>query len=194
MSAAEHLLSRLKTCGVTASLSEGNCSLKFKGPKSAVDVETLAQLKEHKAEIVQLLSNAARVRAWRKAITAVPLPEPWTDAERLAAREIEALRDHSIAFVDGDFILDAVHCGWGEIEIFGVHEGTAPVERLDAYGLMPSLAFSTLGLTLTGIDHDHAQLTSWTGSVLRHPRVRHNHSGAVPWWRHPHFLRGPYRQ
>jgi hypothetical protein len=25
--------------------------------------------------------------------------------------------------------------------------------------------------------------------VLRHPRVRHNHSGAVPWWRHPHFLR-----
>ena len=29
-------------------------------------------------------------------ITAVPLPEPWTDTERLAAGQIEALRDHSI--------------------------------------------------------------------------------------------------
>ena len=194
MSAAEHLLSRLKTCGVTVSLSEDNCGLQFKGPKSAVDAETLAQLKEHKGEIVQLLSNGARIRAWRRMITAVPLPEPWTDTERLAARQIEALRDHSIDFLDGDFILDAVHCGWGEIEVFGVHEGTAPVERLDSYGLIPLLAWSGLGLTLTGIDHNHAQLTSWTGSVLKHPRVRPNHSGAVPWWRHPHFLRGPYRE
>jgi hypothetical protein len=147
-----------------------------------------------KADTKDLLSNGARIRAWRKMITAVPLPEPWTDTERLAARQIEALRDRSIDFLDGDFSLEAVHCGWGEIEVFGVHEGAAPVKRLDSYGLIPSLAWSGLGLTLTGIDHDHAQLTSWTGSVLRHPRVRRNQSGAVPWWRHPHFLRGPYRE
>ena len=50
MNAAEYLLSRLKTSGVTVSLSEDGCHLKFKGPKSAVDAETLAQLKEHKGD------------------------------------------------------------------------------------------------------------------------------------------------
>ncbi len=57
----------------------------------------------------------------------VPDHEADTDAQRLLAGRIEALRDASLEFLDGEFALEAVRNGWDEVQLFGVHEGAATV-------------------------------------------------------------------
>lgn len=232
MSTVRHLLSRVNACGVTVSLSADKCNLKFRGLKQAIDPETLARLKEHKAEIVRLLRNKAQppsitafeeraailefdagmsrhaanmaaakefgflhpralftavINSWRAEIEALELIRPASDAEQLIAREFTALKNAKFEFLDGEFALAAVSSGWCEIQIFGVHEGSAPAARCDAFGLIPALAFSVLGCTLADIGPEHALVPSATGATLKHSRFRANHNEAVAWWQHPHF-------
>lgn len=129
----------------------------------------------------------ACLRGWRTAIEAAWLPPAQTDEDQLRAESVAKLRSASLAFLDGDRTLEAVHCGWCEIQLFGVYGGIAPAARLDVLGLIPLLTWSVLGLELAALNSEHALLMNKRGARLKHPRFRHGHNEAVPWWTHQLF-------
>jgi hypothetical protein len=105
--------------------------------------------------------------------------------------DAEKLRDASLCFFDhGEFAVSAVLAGWNTVELFGVHCGPKLRERLDAFGLVPALAFSLLGLSIVAVDSEYAVVCTRAGSLLRHPRRRANHDQAMVWWRHAAISHG----
>ena len=207
MNTVWHLLSRVKACGVTVGLSRDNCNLKCRGPKQALEPETLAGLKKHKAEIVRLLRDnataltarefsfestleshqAQMLKRWRTEIEAAWLPRPISDHDVLRSKKFDLLETASLSFLDDGHAFDAVRSGWSPVQLFGVHRCDATAERLDTLGLVPLIAWGSLNLELQGIGAEHAHLTTSTGALLKHPRFKANHSEALPWWQHPQF-------
>jgi hypothetical protein len=130
----------------------------------------------------------ARLSAWRGAIdTFKPYWLCGSHAEQAPVSNAFDLKSASLDFLNGEHALEAVRLGWDEVQLFGVHEGAAPVERLDALGLVSVLAWSTLGLELRELGPGGALLKSRAGAGLCHPRFRANHNEAVPFWQHPIF-------
>jgi hypothetical protein len=174
-------------------------------PPSVADFEERASILEESGELCRAEANKAAaldmgypnprafysavIHSWRKNIEAVSLPAPASNSEQIKYGRFDALKTSSLKFLESEFALAAVSCGWDELALFGVHEGSAPVERIEAYGLMPLLAWSVLGLKLSSIGREHAVLTSCPGATLKHPRFRANFNEAVPWWAHPQFSR-----
>jgi hypothetical protein len=131
----------------------------------------------------------ACLKTWQTAIETIALPHAGTDEERLRAEQLTALQHASLAFLAaGDVPMQALSSGWDELQLFGIHEGLMPTARLDAWGLIPLLAWSVPGLELADIDSGHALVVSAGGGVLKHPRFRANHNEAVQWWMHHRFL------
>src|SRR5262249_36310377 len=104
--------------------------------------------------------------------------------------EAGQLNRATIVFRSSVFAEQSQALGWNEISLFGVHGGAYPKERMDAWGLIPLLAWSGLSLKLTKMEADAATVTSPRGSLLRHPRRRANYDLAMPWWAHPALKEG----
>ena len=62
------------------------------------------------------------INEWRSAIAAVRSDRP----------EIEKLKTASLRFLASPDAIAAVENGWDAVSLFGMHEGTAPKERIDA--------------------------------------------------------------
>ncbi len=105
----------------------------------------------------------------------------------LSNADAERLKQAAQAFRAGPFAVQAEALGWDEISLFGVHMGSHPKERMDAWGLIPSLAWTVLSLTLAKMEADVATLASPRGSILGYPRKR-GCDQAVPYWAHPAFV------
>ena len=117
----------------------------------------------------------AAVEGWRLAIMATP-PTGNRDLDKLAAV--------SLNFLGGGWALKVLGAGWDEVSLFGIHEGNAPRERLDAWGMMSFVAWGTRGYTIEACGRDFCVLRTSSGSTLRLPRMRSNFDAAVPFWRH----------
>jgi hypothetical protein len=126
------------------------------------------------------------LNGWRASVETASPPQLLLEL----LEKFETLRTASLTFLDSGFALDAVHHGWDELQLFAVHKGSEPIMRVDAYGLVPMLAWSGLGLVLLDVDAGHATVTTRSGSLLRQPRLRAGHSAAVPWWEHSLFNAG----
>ncbi len=122
---------------------------------------------------------SATVSAWQSAIARLPTPLS-TDGQKLL--------DTARWFLGSPFCEEAIRCGWSELELFGCHE-RKPLARLDAMGLIPTLAWSKLDAKLRAIDHEAAVLETRSGSQLTHWRFRTENSEAVRFWDH-HLLVG----
>jgi hypothetical protein len=124
----------------------------------------------------------AHIEAWREAAAAArPLEQDRYGGALLKVRQA------ALDFLDSPHALEAARCGWGELALFGVHEGEAALDRLDARGLLPLIAWTVTGLKLESISRLSAGLTSTRGATLHYPRFRHSHHEAIAWWLHPRF-------
>jgi hypothetical protein len=129
-------------------------------------------------------SSGAEVQAWRSAIEAILAP---------SNRDGERLLNASLAFLVCDSATLLLSCGWDAVALFGVHHGMGPRERLDAWGLVTTIAWSVLTLTIKDIAADHCRLTSRNaqgGSQLSFRRDKAGLTNAVPWWRHSAVIGG----
>jgi hypothetical protein len=54
----------------------------------------------------------AVINSWRKNIEAAFLPAPASDAEQKIFGAYDALKNSSLEFLDGEFVRQAVSCGW----------------------------------------------------------------------------------
>ena len=117
----------------------------------------------------------AVIAEWRTAIASVKSDRP----------EIEKLKTASLRFLDGPDAAAAVDNGWDAISLFGMHEGNAPKERIDAWGLVLFLAWGVHRCTVETIDQKVCALRTRSGAVQSQPRFRANFDEAVPWWQHP---------
>lgn len=102
----------------------------------------------------------------------------------MLAEAILACREVSLVFLDGDLALEAVRCGWCELPLFGIFDGAleAAKARVAARGLIPTLAWSSIGLAVEAINREHAVLRTRTGAMQKHPRFPREAERAVPWW------------
>jgi hypothetical protein len=115
---------------------------------------------------------------WHAAIEAVPAP---------CNRDGERLLNASLAFLASEQATLLLSYGWEEVALFGVHRCPSPRERLDAWGLVTSLGWSVLTLTIKDIAADRCVLISQNaqgGSQLTFMRTKAGLANAVPWWRH----------
>ena len=93
----------------------------------------------------------------------------------------------TLAFLDSEHAEPAVSFGWDEVALFGVHPCSEPRHRLEGWGLVPTLGWSVLRLSIRTISADHVALVSANaqgGSELTFRR-KPGLASAVPWWRHP---------
>jgi uncharacterized protein (DUF927 family) len=90
------------------------------------------------------------------------------------------LVDFSEVFLRSAWALKALRVGWDELDLFGVHP-THPNIRLDAQGLVPSIALSSFQLKIAMLTADTAVFRTESGSSLRHARQLSN-DDAVPLW------------
>lgn len=179
---ASTVLTRLKEAGVKIAVSEGQ--LKLKGPKSALNDDVLSELRAIKAELIRLLSAAEPAPAtlpediisqWRSEIEQVRPHIP----------EFERLRSVSLRFLASLDALIAVENEWDAVSLFGIHEGNAPKERIDCWGLVLFMAWGVHGCTVETIGQKVCALRTRSGAVQTQPRLKANFDQAVPWWRHP---------
>ncbi|MGA7329329.1 MAG: hypothetical protein WBX25_33810, partial [Rhodomicrobium sp.] len=127
-------------------------------------------------------NSIPQIEAWRAAVEAIPAP---------CNHNGERLLNASLSFLASENATLLLSCGWDEIALFGVHRGIAPRERLDAWGLVTTLAWSTLSLTIKEVAAGHCVLTSQNvqgGSQLVFRRHKAGLANAVPWWRHPALI------
>ena len=178
---ASALLARLKEAGVSVEAEGGN--LRLRGPKAVLGNEVLTELRANKAELLDALktppapaqSHEGVIAEWRFAIASVA-----TDQVNIAKLKIA-----SLCFLDGLDAVEAVSCGWDAVSLFGVHQGPAPHERLDAWGLIPAQVWGVLHCSIVNFDRDACMLRTPRTATLRQPRLRANFDQAVPWWMHP---------
>jgi hypothetical protein len=110
------------------------------------------------------------VRQWMGYMQALPRTTPI--GRRLA--------DFAEVFLRSPWSLKALRVGWGELDLFGVHP-THPNIRLDAQGLVPSIALSSFQLKIAMLTADTAVFRTESGSSLRRGRQLSN-DDAVPLW------------
>jgi hypothetical protein len=129
-------------------------------------------------------SFCAEITEWHRAVMAVPAP---------SNRDGERLLNTSLTFLASDNATLSHSCGWDAIALFGIHRGTAPRERIDAWGLVTTLAWSALKLSIKDIAADQCVLASQNaqgGSELTFKRDKTGLSNAVPWWRYSVLIGG----
>jgi hypothetical protein len=139
-------------------------------------------------------SNAATVASVATVAVAAPRTQkmPFGDAEAPPAMGPggDRLRRATRVFEASEFAGQAEALGWDDISLYGVHKDGPPEERIDAWGLIPLLAWSVQSLRLTKIEADAATVTSSKGSLLQLPRMRANRGEAIAWQAHPAFAEG----
>jgi hypothetical protein len=119
---------------------------------------------------------SAAIKAWRSEIAVTP---------QTGIRDFDRLAAVSLRFLVSDWAMKALAADWDETALFGIHEGEPPKERIDAWGLVPFLAWGIHRCTIEGFSRDACALRTWRGATLRQPRTRANFDEAVPFWRHP---------
>lgn len=124
--------------------------------------------------------HRAAIEAWRSEIEAVKPCLP----------DIAKLKTASLRFLASEWATQALAADWEEVALFAIHEGECPKARLDAWGLIPSLAWGVQRCTIESISREATFLRTTGGALLRQPRLRANFNEAVPWWRHPHLSHG----
>ena len=172
MLTARALLDEARAAGVEVEAAGDKLRLRA---KAKPDDGLIERIKAHKFELIGFLQKpkaqpealrpADPVREWRAAIESVTPPD----------QDGEHLQRASLDFLNSELASNALMLGWNEVHLFGVHKGPKPNMRGDASGLIPSLAWSALGLILIALDAEHAFLRSEGGSALRHPRRQANH-------------------
>jgi hypothetical protein len=127
------------------------------------------------ATLVELA--ARQVAYWRHRIEA--LPEP-TD------RRLSNVRCIALDCLTLPWAYQAATLGWTAGELFGLHRDAANV-RVEAMGLVSSLALSKLRppLQVVDISESAATVSTGSGAMLTHRRLRSNLG--CPIWRHPAF-------
>jgi hypothetical protein len=154
-----------------------------------------AKLRAERLKVAEEIGSKAATVATVATVAvaaAQTLKMPFGDAEAPRAMgnpDGEQLKQTTLAFQGSQFAEQAAAFGWDDISLYGVHKDGAPKERIDAWGLIPLLAWTELGLTLTGIEGDAAMVTSSNGSLLRHIRMRANRGEAIAWQTHPAFVK-----
>jgi hypothetical protein len=118
----------------------------------------------------------AAIEAWRLEIAAVP---------QTGIPGFDKLATVSLRFLGSDWATKALAADWDETALFAVHEGKAPQERHDAWGLVPVLAWGVHRCTIETFSRDVCLLRTQRDATLRQPRTRANFDEALPWWRHP---------
>ncbi len=209
---ASSTLARLKAAGVT--FAANGSELAFDGPAEALTDGVLDELRAIKLEILALLSApetqeqpvqpvfAAQatqtpadglavpgastqttdapmgegvIAEWRATIASVNPTRP----------EIDKLKTASLRFLDAPEAVAAVENGWDAVSLFGMHEGDAPKERIDAWGLVLFLAWGIHNCTVDTVGQKVCALRTGSGAVQTLPRGRANSDQAIPWWQHP---------
>ena len=130
-------------------------------------------------EMGQETANAlycAAISSWRAEIETAPETE---------FNGFGKLRPVSLRFLDSGWSMKALTSGWCEVSLFGVHEGGAPRERIDGWGLVPMLAWGVHRCSIRAIERDFCILRSTGGAELMQSRMRANFDQAVVWWAHP---------
>ena len=146
---------------------------------AAATTATFAAEAQNNGATVAEVAGVAVAKPKTSRIIIAPPQAPSVDGERL--------KQATLAFQSSPFAEEAAALGWDAISLFGVHLDMHPKERLDAWGLIPLLAWTALSLTLTKMEADAAMLSSPRGSVLRQPRMRAGRAEAMPWQAHPAF-------
>jgi hypothetical protein len=122
----------------------------------------------------------AAIEAWRLEIAAAP---------QTGIPGFDKLATVSLRFLGSDWAMQALAADWDETALFGIHEGESPKERIDAWGLVPLLAWGVHGCSIEGFNRDACALRTQRSATLHQPRMRANFDRAVPWWRHPDLAR-----
>lgn len=85
-------------------------------------------------------------------------------------------------FVATPWFREALREGWTAFELFGVHP-IAPIVRIEAWGLLPSLVLSRLsGPKLEHLDASHAVIRYASDGCLRWRRGNPGIESAERWW------------
>jgi hypothetical protein len=172
---AAALLSRLEKAGVHIAAEDGQ--LKLDGPKAALGEEVLNELRQAKPELLKLLSQPERpiIAEWRAAIERA---QPATPAGH-------KLKETSLLFLDSEDATAAIQNGWNDVSFFGLHKGSAPKQRIDAWGLVLFLAWGIHECRVESVNEKVSALRTRAGVAQHQPRDRANFDQAVPWWEHP---------
>ncbi len=117
----------------------------------------------------------ASVEAWLSEIAATP---------QTGIHDFDRLATVSLRFLESEWAMKALAADWDETALFAVHEGQSPKERIDAWGLIPLLAWGIHKPSIISFDANACLLRPSAGEPLRQPRSRANFDEAVPWWRH----------
>lgn len=120
--------------------------------------------------------HRAAIDRWRLEIAATP---------QTGIRGFDRLATVSLRFLESEWAMKALAADWDETALFAVHEGQSPKERIDAWGLIPFLAWGIHKPSIISFDANACLLRSPAGEPLRQSRSRANFDEAVPWWRHP---------
>ena len=158
-------------------------------PKDALTDELRMLIREHKSELLQLLTEEKAARAvetpppsqaqviasWRAALRRLPAP---------VSRDGERLVEVSWAFLDSPHAAAATAIGWNDVDVWGVFDGPCAAIKLrrDAQGLVPGVAWAPWPLRLERIEENGAVLISRQKTELRHYRPMPGANLAVPWW------------
>jgi hypothetical protein len=148
--------------------------MEYDGNMPRLDAENAAA-KEMGYETAGALYRAV-IEAWCSEVTAAPRSE---------IHGFDKLRDASLRFLASDWALTALAAGWDDLGLFAVHEGTAPRERLDAWGVLPFFTWGVHKYSIVRFERDFCLLRTSGGSELRQPRMRSNFDQALVWWAHP---------
>jgi hypothetical protein len=165
-----HLLAQVAAAGARLRpLPDGRLQMNAPRPLPELLVE---QLRAHKAELLAALR--------------LPIPEAWLGGvARLRAMPVPVgVPDHwwrrvlwdADAF--GPWAGQAAALGWSTLDVFGVLP-VKPVERVDAWGLLPALG----GAELVALTKSTARLRRPTGALQSFPR--RERPGTVPIWQLP---------
>ena len=166
---AHTLLARLKEAGVSVSVADGK--LKLKGPQAAVSEDILNELRAIKSALI----IEATLAEWRTAAASV----------RTDNMDVAKLKTATLRFLDSEDARTAVDNGWDAMALFGMHDGSAPKERVGCWGLVVFMAWGTHARTVDTIGPDACALRTRSGATQTLPRIRSALDDAVIWWEHP---------
>ena len=89
----------------------------------------------------------AAIRAWRSEIDATP---------QTGIPGFDKLAAVSLRFLVSDWATNALAADWDETALFAIHEGLSPKERIDAWGLVPLLAWGVHRCIIEGFSRNDA--------------------------------------
>ncbi len=152
-------------------------ALVLEGDTALVGSGLLTEIKSAKPELLRILDCEASLFAqWRSKSEGTPPDFLWS-----------RLRDVSLKFIASPWAGRAVRLGWRERELFGVFSGqmSAVTIRVDAQGLVSTIALAPFAIRLVALGPAHAILETQSGSRLATPREPTGPS--ITWWHHRTF-------